>query len=489
MDFLNLADGHVTEKTITLHTAIKHSPLIIWALDTNGTYVQSEGKALNGTSLNPQNVIGKNHFELFADRPDLIENAKRALNGESFKKIVEFQGLTLEVNHAPIIDDGKIIGMVAVSQDITEQTKTKNTLKDRDHQLSIMTEKFSVYLAQVDKEKRYIYASSSHEKLLGRPIDTILGKTVEEVMGTEAYQPSKYFIEQGLSGKKLKFDRPLVDDSGRTVYLSMEVIPEFDEQENVQSCLILAHDISDIKKAEIELAQAIKARDEFMSIASHELKTPLTRLLLQTQLRIKKLQLKGSTHFDPTTLQKNFEYDSEHLRRLAHLVEDMLDISRIQTGRLTIKHSPGTFDDCVKNVLKKNSDLLKNAKCTVDYDSDQNLQVHCDSSRIEQVINTLLMNCMKYAPGKKIEIKVNHDQDYGHISIKDYGPGIDPKDHVRIFQPFERCVSKNEVSGLGIGLYIASKIIEAHKGEINLVSEPEKGAEFKIKLPLNSNLI
>lgn len=234
------------------------------------------------------------------------------------------------------------------------------------------------------------------------------------------------------------------------------------------------------------LQDSIKARDAFLSIASHELKTPLTSLTLQSQMRRRQL-IKGNTAaFSLEKLKTMFEIDINQLARLNRLIDDMLDISRMRMGKLSLKKERTDLHALSYEVVERFRPQLEEISEAVSYESKGAIWIDADPYRLEQVIANLLTNAMKYGEGKPLEIKVLADQKMkkAYFSISDQGKGISREDQRRIFTRFERAVSPNDVSGLGLGLSIAKDIVEAHGGEIHLKSEVGIGSTFTVELPL-----
>ena len=249
----------------------------------------------------------------------------------------------------------------------------------------------------------------------------------------------------------------------------------------------LTKQVAELKQTKEALEQSVRVREEFMSIAGHELKTPLTTLKLQSQIRMRTLEKNRETPFTPETLIKMFDSDNKQIEKLTRLIDDMLDISRISSGKLFIHLE--RFDLCalIHEIIERNEEQFKLAgnQVKVDY-SSESISGNWDKFRIEQVITNLFTNAMRYGAGKPIEVKINVNLDHAVIIISDHGIGIAKEDHERIFQRFERATGQ-EVSGLGLGLYIVTQIIEAHHGSIKVESHPGQGSSFIIDLPLSSN--
>jgi len=229
---------------------------------------------------------------------------------------------------------------------------------------------------------------------------------------------------------------------------------------------------------------AIRVRDEFLSIASHELRTPLTPLQLQLQRLVKQLEkesgLKGSSDGFKTVLKRC----EQQVLRLNALVENLLDVSRITSGQLKIQPERVDLVEMLRDIVGRFTEELVSANCGVDLGVGESIVGQWDRVRIEQVVTNLITNAIKYGSGKPIEIRLIKEGQIARFSIRDNGIGIAPEEQTRIFGCFERAVSTRAYGGLGLGLYIAQQILDAHGGRIRVESVPNHGALFIVDLPL-----
>lgn len=231
--------------------------------------------------------------------------------------------------------------------------------------------------------------------------------------------------------------------------------------------------------------EAIRTRDEFLSIASHELKTPLTPLKLQTQALIRTLKNGSLASINPDRLKKMLDTSDRQIERLARLIDELLDISRISSGKLEISLIEFDLVELIHEVFERFSEQISGAGSSLELNLPKSLIVNLDPFRIEQVLINLLTNAIKYGEGKKIELHCHKVNEEVLIYFRDHGIGIPLEDQSRVFDRFERAVSSSHFGGLGLGLYIVSQILESHQGKITLQSEPGKGSTFKVTLPLN----
>lgn len=275
----------------------------------------------------------------------------------------------------------------------------------------------------------------------------------------------------------------LRDRTGGYRWFLERCIPLIDDAGNIMQWFGTATDIHDLKHAREELQKAVNIRDEFLSVASHELKTPLTSLKLQFQLRKRYLDKGEVARFTPEKIHRMTKDDENQLNHLVRLVDDMLDVSRLRTGKLNLQPERFNLTLMLNEVLNRYSPQLQDIGSPVKLITPPELIGWWDRLRLEQVIINLLTNAMKYGNNKPILIKLMDEESVVKLMVSDQGRGIAPKDLDRIFEQFERAIAYNEVSGLGLGLYISRQIVHAHNGHINVESEIGKGTTFTVVLP------
>lgn len=229
---------------------------------------------------------------------------------------------------------------------------------------------------------------------------------------------------------------------------------------------------------------AIKQRDEFISVASHELKTPITSLKLQLEAIARSISKSHLERIDHEYLQKFSASSIRQLDRLTRLVEDMLDISRITTGKLALDLRVADFSDITRDVISRFQNQLNELNISFEAELDEDVIIECDPFRIEQVITNLMTNAIRYGERKPISVQLKKDNEKAILKIKDSGRGISKADHARIFNRFERAIGATDISGLGLGLFISKQIVEEHKGKITVESELGQGSTFIFTLPV-----
>lgn len=272
---------------------------------------------------------------------------------------------------------------------------------------------------------------------------------------------------------------------GTYYWVSTTIVPFLDAKGKPYQYIAIRHDITLRKNAEEELKIAVKARDEFLSIASHELKTPLTSLMLQTQLFKRGIAGGDERFLEKERIKKLIDQVDRQSVRLTRLVDDMLDIGRINSGRLTIQKEVISLSDLFHDVVERLAPVMNETNTPVDYVCHELIQSNCDRYRIEQVLINLLTNTIKYGEKKPVLVTLEKIDDKAHLKVIDHGRGVPDEVKDKIFNRFERAVSFHEVTGLGLGLYITKEIVEAHGGSIWVESAGlKKGATFHVELPL-----
>ncbi|MDI1475700.1 ATP-binding protein [Polyangium sp. y55x31] len=231
------------------------------------------------------------------------------------------------------------------------------------------------------------------------------------------------------------------------------------------------------------LRDAVRARDDFLSIASHELKTPLTPLLLRLE------SLERATAQQPDspyvrTVTSVLDVAKRQLRRLTDLTTDLLDATRIQAGKLSVEREEVDLVEVVRDMCQRFGLDAARVHSPLLVDAPPRVVGLWDRLRIEQVVDNLLSNALKYGPGKPIRIEIGTTSGSAVLTVRDQGIGIRAEDHERIFGRFERAVSERSYGGLGLGLHIVRAIVQAFGGTICVHSVPGEGAAFTVTLPL-----
>ncbi|AZL73588.1 hybrid sensor histidine kinase/response regulator [Pseudomonas sichuanensis] len=242
--------------------------------------------------------------------------------------------------------------------------------------------------------------------------------------------------------------------------------------------------LAQLQVARGELERAVRMRDDFMSIVSHEVRTPLNGLILETQLRRMHLSRGNLAAFSEDKLKAMVERDERQINSLIRLVEDMLDVSRIRTGKLSIRPKAFDLGQLVQGLVQNFSAQAGALETHIELQRCQTLHGEWDEFRIEQVLANLLSNALRYGERKPVQVRLFEDGAMACVQVQDSGIGISAQNQQRIFQQFERVAAQQASGGLGLGLYISEQIVLAHGGRIQVDSSEGSGATFSVYLPL-----
>jgi signal transduction histidine kinase len=235
-----------------------------------------------------------------------------------------------------------------------------------------------------------------------------------------------------------------------------------------------------------ELQEAICMRDDFMSMVAHELRTPLNTLFLDAQLRKMQLERGREDIFDAAYLQAMVARDKRQIEAMMRLIDDMMDVARIHSNRLSIRTGEVELSALLARVVGTLSNQAAAAGSSVTLHAAEPITGRWDEFRIEQVVINLTTNALRYGQGKPVDISLTREPDGVRIAVRDQGRGISPTDQQRIFEQFERVAGNDGTGGLGLGLYITRQLVQAHGGSITVDSQPGQGSVFIVSLPLQA---
>jgi PAS domain S-box-containing protein len=498
----------------------------IFALDKDGYILtwNMGGQRLKGYSA--QEVIGT-HFSRFY-LPDDIERRHPQYELEEAKKNGKYEeegwrkrkdGTTFWANVVITSlknSNGDVTGFAKVTRDLSQKKIAEDKLRESEQRFRLMIEGVKDYAIIMLDTKGYVTIwNEGAKRIKGYTASEIIGKhftkfypETDIMSGKPAFE-LREAIKNGAfedTGWRVKKDgttfwanviiTAVYDATGKHIGFS-KVTRDLTERKNAEERLHKAYDSLELRVEErtTELAiakdeaeEAVRARDEFLSIASHELKTPLTSMKLQAQVRKRNIERRNIEAFTFDKLTRMVNEDEKQINRLSRLVDDMLDISRLTSGKFTFELEETNLNALVYDILTRFAHQLEIAGTPVTVIATSQVVGVWDRYRIEQVVSNLITNAMKYGSRKPITIKLSLEKENALLEIKDNGIGIEIKDHDRIFQQYERAVSASSVSGLGLGLFIVKEIIETHDGSISVESEIGSGSTFKVLLPLKVDI-
>lgn len=240
----------------------------------------------------------------------------------------------------------------------------------------------------------------------------------------------------------------------------------------------------ELHATQAELERSLKMRDDFMSMVAHELRTPLNTLFLEAQLRGIQLDRANLDFFNEDNLRKMVARDGRQIQSMIRLINDMVDVSRMRSGKLTLRPGPTELAGLLSRIVSDMAQRTEAAGTSIALHARAPAHGVWDEFRVEQIIINLLTNALRYGGTRPISVTLTVLDGFAAIEVRDQGMGIAQADLQRIFAPFERAGNKDVREGLGLGLYIARQLAESHEGTLDVASVPGEGAAFTLRLPL-----
>ncbi len=284
-----------------------------------------------------------------------------------------------------------------------------------------------------------------------------------------------------ISGQAFEMEFPLRARDGSYRWFLTLATPIRDTNLKITRWFGTNTDIQEQKNTQGKLEKAIEVRDEFLSIASHELRTPLTSLYLHLQMLERSAVKSNDSLQNVGARLRTTTRQAEHL---GEIIDGLLEVSKFGSGSIDIQREEASLEQIIQDLVGRFSIQAARAGSRLSFESDAPIFGLWDTLKLSQAIGHLISNAIKYGLGKPIEVKLNEVGESACVSITDHGIGIASENQNRIFERFERAIDRQNISGMGIGLYISREIVAAHGGKIYLRSELGKGSIFTLELPI-----
>lgn len=427
------------------------------------------------------------------ERPDeLPEIMERLARGEPIEPYeterVGKDGTRLKVvlTISPIRDaTGRVVGASTIVRDVTERLRAEQLFRG-------LLESAPDAVVIADSAGRIVLVNSQTQQLFGYARGELVDRPVEMLVPerlAHRHQVHRqgYFRDpraRPMGARLALFGRrkdgsefpvevslsPLVTDEGTLAISAIRDVTGRKAEEERAQLLIRE------QAARAALEDALRLRDEFLSVAAHELKTPVTSLRGSAELL-----LRDAEHGRPERLERGLRRIDEQSRKLGQLVTQLLDVSRIQSGRLSLERVGTDLVALVRDVVSS----VDAQDHVVEILGPPALVAEVDPVRMEQVLTNLVDNSVKYSrPGGHVAVSLAEDTGRAVIVIEDEGPGVAPQDRERIFHPFFRAAPRDAVAGMGLGLYISRQIVEQHGGRLQAEFPQPAGARMIVTIPV-----
>lgn len=382
---------------------------------------------------------------------------------------------------------GHLNGFAKVTRDLTERRKADEQLRESEERLRLLIGSIKDYaIFMLDPKGRVVTWNPGAESIKGYQPKEIIGHHISRFYTPEDLNRSlpQTLLHQAEAEGRVENEGWRVRKDGTRFWADVVISAVRDSTGKLRGFAKVTRDLTERRKMEeglVQLAQtreALRLRDEFLSIASHELKTPITTLQLQLQSvreRVEALDQRVASKIDRAARSSD---------QLAQLVESLLDVSRIASGRFELKLERFDLAESVREVIERFRDAAAKAGCELSARIEGSLPGTWDRLRIEQVLTNLLANAIKYAAGTPIQVSLAQERETAILEVRDQGPGVPEASLPRIFDRFERAAPTQHYGGLGLGLYVVHEIVRTHNGMVTAHNLPDGGACFSVRLPL-----
>lgn len=453
-----------------------NAPIIVWDLDFEITRFNHAFERLTGYA--EAEILGKQLDILFpADSlEESMKHIQAAASGQRWEAVEipiknkDGRVYLLLWNSANIYDrEGKtVVATIAQGQDITERKEAEEIEKQAAHEWQTTFNSITDMVSIQDKEFRLVRVNKAYADALGMSGELLKGKPCyAAIHGTDCPFEDCPHAETLATQKTVTRE---IFEPRLGTYCEVTTSPIFDKNGELTGSVHIIRDITERKKAE-------RMKDEFISLVSHELRTPMTVITGS----LKTAAAKGISRDDKEILLQNA---IDGASSLSVILENLLELSRYQAGRLQIHREPVNLPEIAREVIEK----LKNQGGDHVFITDfpQKLPLaDADPIRVERIIYNLLENAVKYSPeGSEIKIFTRRENEMLVIGVADKGSGISRQDQGRLFELFERLGTGARSQGLGLGLVVCKRLVEAQGGKIWVESAPGKGAAFYFTLPV-----
>ncbi|WP_437281580.1 PAS domain S-box protein [Sorangium sp. So ce375] len=496
----------VTERRAT-EAALRRSEeryrSVIAALD-EGIVLQDAGGTIEACNASAERILGLTSAEMAGresrdPRWRAVHEDGAPFNGESHPAIVtlrtgapqknvimgvhrpEGEMAWISINSQPLLRAGEVIPYAVVTSfhDITERKRSVEELRRSEERYRATFDQAAVGIGQVSVEGRWLRLNQKFCDLVGYSPAEMTDLTFQQITYPPDLPADLENLRRILSGEVQTASREkrYVRKGGELIWAKVTVSLVRHDSGGPAYFIVIAEDITDRKHVE-------ETRHEFLTIASHELKTPLTPVMLRVQALLRTYRRAEGQPPAAEEVIPKLEAVEALLDRLRRLVEELLDISQITAGPMTIAPKEIDLSALLRDILGgRQAELLRRAACPLTVDAPSALSGCWDPLRIEQIIMNLLSNASKYGGGKPIDVALEASGDMARLTVRDRGIGIAAADHERIFGCFQRATTSRHYSGFGLGLWIVREAAEAMGGAVRVESRLGEGARFTVELP------
>jgi PAS domain S-box-containing protein len=478
-----------------LRLLLEHMSEAFLALDARGRVLECNARAVALFGVASERLCGQEPWTVV---PAL---AGRTLHGRLLTALETRQPARflaslpprswVEVSVVPVREE-----LWVLASDITQREEAQALVEETEKRFRLLGERFQVALDsaqmavwETNLATGQVFRSEGHDRLYGYPEP--LKEWTHEMFLASLHPEDRPEVEAQVTGI-FSNDVKAYTSTFRTRWpdgtwhwLTSRATVMRDGQGRPMVVRGAMLDITTLKETELALQEAVRVRDDFLSLASHELKTPLTGLLLQMQM-VRRLEAEApSLPLDASKVRARMEAIDRSLRRLGLLVDNLLDVGRMRQGTLDFLFSQGDLSALVSELVERTRDEARLAGVSLTAELTPGLVGRFDKLRLEQVVMNLLSNGLRHGGGHPMEVRLEKTSGGARLVVRDEGPGVPEADRERIFARFEQVRGAARAGGLGLGLFIVRQIVEGHRGHVHVEPGPGgRGAAFVVELPL-----
>jgi len=430
-----------------------------------------------------------------------FKQSARAVRGAAKDRAARLQAATAALSAAGTSSDVALAHACALALERARRLETGRQGRKRAAETAALERDFDPFRLLVDQVRDYAIFMLDREgyvRTWNRGAERIKGYRAEEIVGSHF---SRFYLEEDVRAGKPARELELAAAEGRyeeegervrkdgtTFFANVVITALRDPGGGLRGFAKVTRDVTERRRADeerVRLAranEATRARDEFLAIASHELRTPITSLGLHAEMLLRGRPPATSAALE--RMRPRLRTIHRQTERLGLLVQGLVDVAQITGGRLTLEPEPLDLAAVVRETAERWRDDLSRACCTLELRLGDGIPGRWDRRRLEQIVDNLIANAVKFGAGKPVEVVAEVAGPRARLVVQDQGIGIAPDDQRRIFERFERAVSARYYGGFGLGLWIVRNMVEAHGGEVRVSSEPGKGSRFEVTLPM-----
>jgi|GEM_PF-3539148 len=473
-----------------------------WETDTDHRMREATGKNVSPVKRLKKHILGKTRAELASEYEDIRSKkwrdhyatleARKPFQNFEYRMTRNNKEAWVSVNGIPLFDaKGEFNGYRGTGIEITERKNAEEKIRQKEQHISLIADSIPALVAQVDRDRRYVYANSKYQEWLGLRSEDMIGRTVKEIVGEESYNMAKPSIDAVLEGKKVSTEVLLKTKDNKTRHVRANFVPDISEDGIVNGYFVLTDDITHFKEMEERNRKAReraeyenKKKTAFLANVSHDLRTPLNAILGFSELMMEHT-------FGPLGNQRYDEYVQD-IRDCGNLVlnmiDDILDLSKIEAGKFILHEEFVNIHKVVNTSVRMLYHQAENKKIRLINACKEELpKIRGDERAITQTINNLLSNAIKFTPQDgEVEVNAWKCRKNGvSIQVTDTGIGMTADDIKKALNPFEQVNTQrySKDRGTGLVLSLSRRFIEMHNGRLTVESLVGEGTTVTVSIP------